>query len=98
VGVSGALVRPVYVFMFLGDNFRSFASTRTQRVTAMTSIADHRQYPAERTLAPDEHEFSHRTPPLAIIPHYNLPIADREARRHPEASVLEWRRSYAASC
>jgi fatty acid desaturase len=89
---------PVYSFMFLGDNFRSFAE---HSHTEGDSAADHHRLitytsnPVERIfVAPmnmNFHAVHHLWP---SIPYYNLPVADREIRQRPESSGLESRGSY----
>lgn len=91
---------PVYTFMFLGDNFRSFAEHSHPEGD---EAADHHRLitytsnPLERMLvAPmnmNYHTAHHLWP---SIPYYNLPTADRLMRNHPAASGLEWRGSYIA--
>jgi fatty acid desaturase len=90
----------VYTFMFLGDNFRSFAEhshpegdQAADRHRLITYISN----PVERMLiAPmnmNYHTAHHLWP---SIPYYNLPTADRLMRQHPAAAGLEWRGSYFA--
>jgi fatty acid desaturase len=90
---------PVYLFMYLGDNLRSFAEHSHPEGDQM---ADHRlitylSFPLERILvAPmnmNYHAVHHLWP---SIPYYNLPVADGEIRRPAEALGLEWRGSYFA--
>jgi len=91
---------PVYMFMYLGDNLRSFAEHSHPEGDEM---ADHHRlitflsFPLERMfVAPmnmNYHTVHHLWP---SIPYYNLPIADREIRRSAEALGLEWRGSYFA--
>ena len=91
---------PVYVFMYLGDNLRSFVEHSHPEADQM---ADHHRLitflsvPLERMLVGpmnmNYHTVHHLWP---SIPYYNLPIADREIRRPAEALGLEWRGSYFA--
>ena len=91
---------PVYTFMFLGDNFRSFAehshpegdqAADRQRLISYTSN------PFERMLvAPMNMNFHIAHHLWPSIPYYNLPAADRLIRQHPDAAGLEWRGSYFA--
>ena len=91
---------PIYTFMYLGDNFRSFAEHSHPEAD---QAADHHRLitytssPLERMLvAPmnmNFHTVHHLWP---SIPYYNLPEADQEIRHVPEAAGLEWRGSYFA--
>jgi fatty acid desaturase len=89
---------PVFVFVFLADNLRTFL--------------EHSQ--PESDLAADEHRLVTNTPrwlerqllaPMNMhyhaahhlwpsIPYYNLPDADAEMRQSPLADVISWRGSY----
>lgn len=91
-------VFPVYAFMFLGDNFRSFAEhshTEGDRAADDHRLITYTSNGIERMLvAPmnmNYHTAHHLWP---SIPYYNLPIADREIQGHPEAAGLIWRDSY----
>jgi len=89
---------PVYCFMYLADNFRSFAEHSHPE---SDSLADHHRLitylsnPVERALvAPmnmNYHTAHHLWP---SIPYYNLPTADKEIRRKASGGELEWRKSY----
>jgi fatty acid desaturase len=91
---------PVYGFSYVPDLVRSFAEHSQPEAD---ELADHHRLitfdsnPIERFfLAPmnmNRHAAHHL---WTSIPYYNLPAADREMRRHPSASALEWRRSYLA--
>jgi fatty acid desaturase len=91
---------PVYAFMVLGDNFRSFAEhshpegdEAADRHRLITYIGN----PLERTLvAPMNMNFHVAHHLWPSIPYYNLPAADRLIRQHPAAAGLEWRGSYFA--
>jgi fatty acid desaturase len=89
---------PVYLFMYLGDNFRAFAEhshpegdEAADRHRLITYLSN----PVERMfIAPmnmNYHTAHHLWP---SIPYYNLPTADREIRARGEALGLEWRGSY----
>jgi fatty acid desaturase len=89
---------PVYAFMFLGDNFRSFAehshpegdrAADTHRLITYTSNPIERMFVSPMNM--NYHAAHHLWP---SIPYYNLPAADQEIRGRPEASGLEWRGSY----
>lgn len=89
---------PVYAFMFLGDNFRSFAehsqpendrSADEHRMITFTSNPIERMLVAPMNM--NYHAVHHLWP---SIPYYNLPLADRLIRSHPTSSGLEWRGSY----
>jgi fatty acid desaturase len=91
---------PVYTFMFLGDNFRSFAEhshPESDRAADKHRLITYTSNPIERMfVAPmnmNFHTVHHLWP---SIPYYNLPIADTEVRRRPEAAGLTWRNSYFA--
>ncbi len=91
---------PIYAFMYLADNFRSFAEhshpegdAKSDRHRLITYLSN----PVERMLvAPmnmNFHTVHHLWP---SIPYYNLPIADLEIRQNPGIEELEWRNSYFA--
>jgi fatty acid desaturase len=89
---------PVYLFMYLGDNFRSFAEHSHPKNDAASDqhrLITYLSNPLERWfLAPmnmNYHTAHHLWP---SIPYYNLPMADREIRELPGTTGLEWRRSY----
>jgi fatty acid desaturase len=91
---------PVYAFMVLGDNFRSFAEhshpeadEAADRHRLITYISN----PFERMLvAPMNMNFHIAHHLWPSIPYYNLPKADRLIRHDPGAAGLEWRGSYFA--
>jgi fatty acid desaturase len=91
---------PVYLFMVLGDNFRSFAEhshpegddeADRHRLITYTSNWFERMLVAPMSM--NFHIAHHLWP---SIPYYNLPKADRLMRQHPNAAGLEWRGSYFA--
>ena len=89
---------PVYLFMVLGDNFRSFAEhshPESDSAADQHRLISYTSNPVERLLvAPmnmNFHIVHHLWP---SIPYYNLPEADRLVRQHPGAAGLEWRGSY----
>jgi fatty acid desaturase len=91
---------PVYVFAFLGDNFRSFAEHSQPEPDADADrhrLITFESQPLERLfVAPmnmNYHAAHHLWP---SIPYYNLPAADRETRDRPAAAGLERRGLYAA--
>ncbi len=91
---------PVYVFTFLGDNFRSFAEhshpegdEAGDRHRLITYLSN----PVERMLiAPMNMNFHTAHHLWPSIPYYNLPVADRMIRQNPGSAGLEWRGSYFA--
>ena len=89
---------PVYLFTYLADNFRSFAEhswPRQDRVSDDHRLITYLANPIECWFIAPNHMNFHAAHHLwPSIPYYNLPIADREIRRHPAAGELEWRRSY----
>jgi fatty acid desaturase len=89
---------PVYSFMFLGDNFRSFAEhshPENDQMADWHRLITFTSNPVERMLiAPmnmNYHAVHHLWP---SIPYYNLPLADQIIRQHPASAGLEWRKSY----
>lgn len=89
---------PVYVFMYLGDNFRSFCEhSHPERddFADLHRLITYLSTPLERALvAPmnmNYHTAHHLWP---SIPYYNLPAADREIREQAQGTDLEWRKSY----
>jgi fatty acid desaturase len=89
---------PVYTFMFLGDNFRSFAEhsqpendriADEHRLITFTSNRIERMFVSPMNM--NYHAAHHLWP---SIPYYNLPEADRLLRFHPTSIGLEWRGSY----
>jgi fatty acid desaturase len=89
---------PLYVFMYLGDNFRAWAEhshpegdAAADRHRLITFLSN----PVERMLfAPmnmNYHTVHHLWP---SIPYYHLPAADREIRNQAQTLGLEWRGSY----
>ena len=89
---------PVYTFMFLGDNFRSFAEhshPESDHLADQHRLITYLSNPIERMfVAPmnmNYHAAHHLWP---SIPYYNLPIADQEIRHSSGAIGLEWRNSY----
>ena len=91
---------PVYLFMFLGDNFRSFAEhshPQGDQVADRHRLITYTSNPLERMLvAPMNMNFHIAHHLWPSIPYYNLPKADRLIRQHPGAMGLEWRGSYFA--
>ena len=91
---------PVYLFMFLGDNFRSFAEhsrPEGDQAADRHRLITYTSNPFERMLvAPMNMNFHIAHHLWPSIPYYNLPEADRLIRQHPSAAGLEWRGSYFA--
>jgi len=89
---------PVYTFMFLGDNFRSFAEhshTESDYEADSHRLITYISTPIERMfVAPMNMNFHAAHHLWPSIPYYNLPAADQEIRSLPEAAGLEWRDSY----
>lgn len=89
---------PVYVFMFLGDNFRTFAEhshpesdAKADQHRLVTYLANPIECLFFAPMNMNYHAVHHLWP---SIPYYHLPAADRAIRNKPEASGLEWRKSY----
>ena len=91
-------ILPVYLFMFLGDNFRAFAEhshPQNDRDSDEQRMISYISNPLERMLvAPMNMNFHAAHHLWPSIPYYNLPAADRLIREHPDSISLEWRRSY----
>jgi fatty acid desaturase len=91
---------PVYTFMFLGDNFRSFAEhshPQGDQAADRQRLISYTSNPFERMLvAPMNMNFHIAHHLWPSIPYYNLPKADRLIRQHSNAAGLEWRSSYFA--
>jgi fatty acid desaturase len=91
---------PVYLFTYLGDNFRSFAEhshPESDHDSDQHRMISYISNPIERALISpmnmNYHAVHHLWP---SIPYYNLPRADRLVRMHPDSIAIEWRRSYCA--
>jgi fatty acid desaturase len=91
---------PVYVFMFLMDNFRTFAEhshpesdAKADEHRLITYLANPIELMFFAPMNMNYHAVHHLWP---SIPYYQLPAADRAIRGKPEAAGLEWRRSYLA--
>lgn len=93
-------VAPVYLFMYLGDNFRSFAEHSHPKNDAASDehrLITYLSNPVERFFVAPMNMNFHATHHLwPSIPYYSLPVADREIRNLPDAQGLEWRGSYFA--
>jgi fatty acid desaturase len=89
---------PVYCFMYLADNFRSFAEhshPESDSLADQHRLITYLSYPLERGLvAPNNMNFHAAHHLWPSIPYYNLPTADEEIRGNPAGSHLEWRKSY----
>jgi fatty acid desaturase len=89
---------PVFVFTYLGDNFRSFiehshpeSDAKADQHRLITFISN----PVERLfIAPMNMNFHAAHHLWVSVPYYNLPKADRLMRENPGSTALEWRRSY----
>jgi len=91
---------PVYAFMFLSDNFRSFAEhshpeadAAADRHRLITYLSNRLERMLVAPMNMNFHAAHHLWP---SIPYYNLPEADRLIRHQPAAASLEWRGSYFA--
>jgi fatty acid desaturase len=89
---------PVYLFMYLGDNLRSFAEhsqPQEDQGADEHRLITYESNPLERMLVSpmnmNYHAAHHLWP---SIPYYNLPMADALMRASPEAAGLEWRKTY----
>lgn len=91
---------PVYSFMYLADNFRSFAEHSHPEPDSLADrhrLITYLSNPMERMLVAPNHMNYHAAHHLwPSIPYYNLPVADEEIRRNATGSALEWRGSYFA--
>jgi len=89
---------PVYLFTYLGDSIRSFAEhshPQADRLADEHRLITYVSTPFERLfLAPMNMNYHAAHHLWVSIPYYNLPAADAEMRRHPQATDLEWRKSY----
>ncbi len=89
---------PFFVFVLLGDNFRTFAEHTV--IGADREADEHRlityiSNPVERLVFSPMNMNFHTVHHLwTSIPYYNLPQADAEIRTMPAAADLEWRTSY----
>ena len=91
---------PVYLFMFLADNFRSFVEhshpesdelADRHRLVTFSSNPIERMFVAPMNM--NYHAVHHLWP---SVPYYNLAVADEEVRPRADSSSLEWRGSYFA--
>ncbi|HKU41373.1 MAG TPA: fatty acid desaturase [Polyangiales bacterium] len=91
---------PVYVFAFLADNARSFlehSHPESDSLADQHRLITYRSNALERMFFAPLHMNYHAAHHLwPSIPYYNLPLADRELRQLPAASMLEQRGSYLA--
>lgn len=89
---------PVYLFMYLGDNFRSFAEHSHPETDAASDehrLISYRSNPVERFFVAPMNMNCHATHHLwPSIPYYTLPTADRAIRGLPATQGIEWRGSY----
>ena len=89
---------PVFVFTYLTDSFRAFAE-HSQPVhdregdqhRLITFLPGWLERGLFSPMNMNYHAVHHLWP---SIPYYNLPMADRETRAHPDAGAIEVRRSY----
>lgn len=98
-GYAAMWLAPVFLFTFLGDNFRSFVEhshPESDEKADRHRLVTHHPTRLERALVSpmnmNYHAAHHLWP---SIPYYNLPLADRDLRvaAHGD-STLSWRRSY----
>jgi fatty acid desaturase len=91
---------PVFLFMFLPDNLRTFvehsqpegdAAADTHRLVTNRPGWLERQFLSPMNM--NYHAAHHLWP---SIPYYNLPIADAEMRTSRAAEAISWRGSYLA--
>jgi fatty acid desaturase len=91
-------ILPVYLFTYLGDNFRAFAEhshPRNDRASDDHRLITYLSNPVERFFVAPMNMNYHATHHLwPSIPYYNLPTADRMIRSLPAAEGIEWRGSY----
>ncbi|HJU88366.1 MAG TPA: fatty acid desaturase family protein [Gemmatimonadaceae bacterium] len=89
---------PVYAFMALGDNFRSFAEhshPESDEEADEHRLVTYLSTPLERMLVAPMNMNYHAAHHLWVsIPYYNLPAADSEIRWKPGTEGMEWRGSY----
>jgi fatty acid desaturase len=97
-GYPGMWLLPVYGFSYLPDLIRSFAEHSHPESDGLADrhrLITFDSHPIERFFFAPMNMNRHAAHHLwTSIPYYNLPAADREMRRHPAASALEWRGSY----
>ena len=89
---------PVFCFMFLCDNFRSFAEhahpendMSSDRHRLITYTANPLECAFFAPMNMNYHAAHHL---WTSIPYYNLPAADKQMHANPESSGIQWRNSY----
>jgi fatty acid desaturase len=89
---------PVFVFMFLADNLRTFCEHSHTESDALADrhrlVTNKPRWLERQLLSPmnmNYHAAHHLWP---SIPYYNLPQADAEMAQSPAASTITWRGSY----
>lgn len=89
---------PVYAFTILADNLRTFvehSQVEADRVADARRLVTNDPGWLERVMLAPLHMHCHAAHHLwPSIPYYNLPAADAEMRRAPDAGQIEWRGSY----
>lgn len=89
---------PVFVFVFLADNLRTFVEHShpegDEQADTHRLITNHPSWLERQLLSPMNMNYHAAHHLWTSIPYYNLPIADAEMRESPKAKAITWRGSY----